>query len=50
MVFVQQQTALSTSAIAVYGTLVNTATTFTVFSKTTANVLVDSNFYVYTVP
>ena len=50
MVFVQQQTALSTSTIAVYGTLVNTATTFTVFSKTTANVLVDSNFYVYTVP
>jgi hypothetical protein len=50
MVFVQQQYALSTSAIAVYGTLVNTATTFTVFSKTTANVLVDSNFYVYTVP
>jgi hypothetical protein len=50
MVFVQQQTAASTTAIAVYGTLVNTATSFTVWSKTTANVLVDSNFYVYTVP
>ena len=50
MVFVQQQTASSTTAIAVYGTLVSSSTSFTVFSKTTANALVDSNFYVYTVP
>ena len=50
MVFVQQQTASSTTAIAVYGTLVSRSTSFTVFSKTTANALVDSNFYVYTVP
>ena len=50
MVFVQQQTGLATTAIAVYGTLVNTSTSFIVYSKTTANALVDSNFYVYTVP
>ena len=50
MVFVQQQTSSAAIAIAVYGTLVSNSTTFTVFSKTTANVLVDSNFYVYTVP
>ncbi len=49
-VFVQQRTALSTTAIAVYGVLVNSATSFTVFSKTTANVLVDSDFYVHTIP
>ncbi len=50
MVFVQQQIASPATAIAVYGTLVNTSTSFTVFSKTTANALIDSNFYVYTVP
>ena len=50
MVFVQQQTASPATAIVVYGTLVGSSTTFTVYSKTTANVQVDSNFYVYTVP
>ncbi len=49
-VFVQQQTAASTTAIAVYGVLVTSSTSFTVWSKTTANVFVDSKFYVRTVP
>ena len=49
-VFVQQRTALATTAIAVYGVIVNSSTSFTVWSKTTANVLVDSDFYVRTVP
>ena len=43
-VFVQQQTAAPATAIAVYGTLVSSSTSFTVFSKTTANALVDCNF------
>ena len=50
MVFVQQQTAAPAPAIAVYGTLVSSSTSFTVFSKTTANAMVDFSFYVYTVP
>ena len=50
MVFVQQQTATAATAIAVYGTLVSSSTQFIIYSKTTANVLVDSNFYVRTVP
>ena len=49
-VFVQQRTALATTAIAVYGVIVNSSTSFTVWSKTTANVLVDSDSYVRTVP
>ena len=49
-VFVQQRTALATSAIAVYGVIVNSSTSFTVWRKTTANVLVDSDFYVRSVP
>ena len=49
-VFLQQRTALATSAIAVYGVTVNSSTSFTVWSKTTANVLVDSEFYVHTEP
>jgi hypothetical protein len=50
MVFVQQQTASPVTAIAVYGTLVTSSTSLTVFSKTTASGLVDYNFYVDTVP
>jgi hypothetical protein len=49
-VFVQQRTALATTAIAVYGVIVNSSTSFTVWSKTTANVFVDSDFYVRAVP
>ena len=49
-VFVQQRMGASTNAIALYGVLVNSATSFTVWSKTTANVMVDSDFYVRTVP
>ena len=49
-VFVQQQTTAATTAIAVYGVLVNSSTSFTVWSKTTVNALVDSAFYVRTVP
>ena len=51
MVMVQQRTALAATAAAMYGVIVNSSTSFTVlFSKTTANVLVDSDFYVRTVP
>ena len=50
MVMVQQRTALAATAAAMYGVIVNSSTSFTVFSKTTANVLVDSDFYVHTVP
>ena len=49
-VFVQQQTALSTTALAVYGVKVNSSTSFTVWSKSAANALLDSDFYVHTVP
>ena len=49
-VFVQQQTTAATTAIAVYGVLVNSSTSFTVWSKTTVNALVDSAFYVRPVP
>ena len=49
-IFVQQRTALVTTAIAVYGVIVNSSTSFTVWSKTIANALVDSDFYVRTVP
>ena len=49
-VFVQQQTALSTTALAVYGVKVNSSTSFTVWSKSAANALLDSDFYVQTVP
>ena len=49
-VHVQAQFANSSSAIAIYGVLVTSATVFSVYSKTSAGVLVDSPFYVYTVP
>ena len=49
-VFVQQQFADSSTAIANYGVLVTSSTVFSVYSKTTAGVLVDSAFYVRTVP
>ena len=49
-VFVQQRTALATTAIAVYGVIVNSSTSFTVWSKSTANALAVSDFYVHTVP
>ena len=49
-VFVQQRTDLVTTAIAVYGVKVTSSTSFTVWSKTTANALVDSEFYIRTVP
>ena len=49
-VFVQQRTDLVTTAIAVYGVKVTSSTSFTVWSKTIANAVVDSDFYVRTVP
>ena len=49
-VFVQQRMTASTTANAVYGILVNSSTSFTVWSKSTANALLDSDFYVHTVP
>ena len=49
-VFVQQQFANSSTAIANYGVLVTSSTVFSVYSKTTGGVLVDSAFYVRTVP
>ena len=53
MVFVSQiasGTTASATAIANYNVLVNSATTFTVYSKTSGSVVIASNFYVYTVP
>ena len=53
MVFVQQIASggtTSATALANYNVLVNNATTFTVYSKTTSSVVIASNFYVYTVP
>jgi hypothetical protein len=49
-VFVQQQTALATTALAVYGVKVTSSTQFTVWSKNAANAFLDSDFYVHTVP
>ena len=50
MVFVQPQASGSATAIAICSVRITSSTSFTVWSKTTANVLVDSNFYVRTVP
>ncbi len=50
MVFVQQIILTLGTAIAMYGTNIISSTSFTVFSKTTANSAVRFNFYVYTVP
>ncbi len=50
MVMVQQRTASAATAAAIYGVIVNSSTSFIVFSKTSANVLVDFDFYVHTVP
>ena len=49
-VFVQQRMIVSTTANALYGVYVTSSTSFTVWSKSTANALTDSDFYVYTVP
>ena len=49
-VFVQQRMIASTTANALYGVYVTSSTSFTVWSKSTANALTDSDFYVYTVP
>ena len=49
-VLVQQQFANSSSAVANYGVNVTSSTVFSVYSKTTGGVLVDSSFYVKTVP
>ena len=49
-VFVKQRTALATTAIAAYGVNVTSSTSFTIFSKSTANALVDSEFYIRTAP
>ena len=49
-VFVQQRTAAATTAIALYGVIVESSTLFRVWSKTTANAPVDFEFYVYAVP
>ena len=50
MAFVQQQASSSATAIAICNVGLVSSTSFTVWSKSTANVLTDSNFYVYTVP
>ena len=50
MVFVQQQASSSAAAIAICTVGLVSSTSFSVWSKSTANVLTDSNFYVYTVP
>ncbi len=50
LVFVQQITASASTALALYGTNVVSATSLTVYSKTYLNAAVASNFYVYTVP
>jgi hypothetical protein len=49
-VFVQQRMSAQTSAQAFYGVLVNSSTSFTVWSKTNSNAAIDSDFYVHTVP
>ncbi len=49
-VFVQQRMGASTNANALYGVHVNSSTSFTVWSETTANVAVDSDLYLHTVP
>ena len=49
-IFVQQRTASAATPAALYGVIVNSSTSFNVWSKTTANVLVDSDFYVHTIP
>ena len=49
-VFVQQRMIAYTTANALYGVYVTSSTSFTVWSKSTANALVDSDFYVFTVP
>ena len=49
-VFVQQRMSGQTVANALYGVLVNSSTSFTVWRKSTANVAADSDFYVRTVP
>ena len=49
-VFVQQRKALPTTALAHYGVLINSSTQFTIWSTTYLNALVDSDFYLHTVP
>jgi hypothetical protein len=49
-VFVQQRKATATTALAQYGVSVISSTQFTVWSTTYLNVLVDSDFYLHTVP
>ena len=50
MVYVQQMTAAASTTIALYGINIISSTSFSVFSKTTANAVVASSFYVHTVP
>ena len=49
-VFVQQRKALATTALAHYGVSILSSTQFTVWSTTYLNALVDSDFYLHTVP
>ena len=49
-VFVQQRMSAQTVANALYGVLISSSTSFTVWSKSTSNVATDSDFYVHTVP
>ena len=49
-VFVQGQAANSTATVFIYNVNVARSTSFTVWSKSTSNVLTDSNFYVYAMP
>ena len=48
--FVQQRKTAVTDAVAVYSVIVTSSTQFTVWSTNISNVLVDSNFYLHTVP
>jgi hypothetical protein len=50
MVFVTQLSNISTTAPSVYYAWPTSSTQFVVYSKTTANALVASSFYVHTIP
>ena len=50
LVFVQQQASTASTTLVMYNANVISATSFVLYSKTTASVAVASSFYVYTVP
>ena len=49
-VFVQQRKSAATTTLAHYGVLINSSTQFTVWSTNYLNTLIDSDFYLHTVP